>query len=820
MEKKAQKRKDRRVEMSVEGLKEDFAWHLRYSLAKGDTRATERDEYTAFAMAVRDRLVERWISTQEEYARQNTKRVYYMSLEFLIGRLLGNNVINLKADQLCREALKEYGIDWNSLRDYESDAGLGNGGLGRLAACYIDSMSTLNLAGMGYGLRYDYGIFRQKIVNGCQVEEPDHWLKNGYPWEMARPEYAQHVHFGGHVECRAEGGRQQWYWAPAETVQGIPYDLPIVGYDKAVNSLRLWSAKAVDDFDLADFDKGSYVEAVEQKVLAENLTKVLYPNDNTSQGKELRLRQQYFFVACSLRDILRRFRQTNDSWDALPEKVFIQLNDTHPTLVIPELMRILIDLEGLDWDKAWDLTRRSTGYTNHTILQEALEKWPVPMMERLLPRHLQIIYEINGRFLQEISSLYPGDIKKLQRMSLIDENGERYVRMANLCVVGTSSVNGVAELHTEILKKTLFKDFYELWPEKFHNVTNGITPRRWLLKANPSLSQLISESIGDSWITHLDDLKKLEKFSGDANFLAAMAKIKRSNKGQLANWTKKNLGIDLNPDAIFDVQVKRLHEYKRQLMLAIYIVMFYNRLLNDPKYDPVPRQFIFAAKAAPGYYMAKLIIRFIHGIAGVVNSNPKTRGKLSVAFLPDYRVSLAEKIMPASEVSEQISLAGMEASGTGNMKFMMNGALTVGTYDGANVEIHREVGDENMFLFGLRTEDVAKLRPTYVSKDWYAKDPEIKQALDMIKANVFSLLEPGLFEPILRSLLDYNDYYMLLADLRSYSEAQDRVDAAYRDAKKWNRMSLVNVARSGFFSSDRSVMEYARDIWHISPVKL
>ena len=819
MEKKAQKKKDRRVEMSVEGLKEDFAWHLRYSLAKGETRATERDEYTAFAMAVRDRLVERWISTQEEYARQNTKRVYYMSLEFLIGRLLGNNVINLKADQLCREALKEYDIDWNSLRDYESDAGLGNGGLGRLAACYIDSMSTLNLAGMGYGLRYDYGIFRQKIVNGCQVEEPDHWLKDGYPWEMARPEYAQHVHFGGHVECRTEGGRQQWYWVPAETVQGIPYDLPIVGYDKAVNSLRLWSAKAVDDFDLADFDKGSYVEAVEQKVLAENLTKVLYPNDNTSQGKELRLRQQYFFVACSLRDILRRFRQTNDSWDALPEKVFIQLNDTHPTLVIPELMRILIDHEGLDWDKAWDLTRRSTVYTNHTILQEALEKWPVPMMERLLPRHLQIIYEINGRFLQEISSLYPGDIKKLQRMSLIDENGERYVRMANLCVVGTSSVNGVAELHTEILKKTLFKDFYELWPEKFHNVTNGITPRRWLLKANPSLSQLISESIGDSWITHLDDLKKLEKFSGDANFLAAMAKIKRSNKGQLANWTKKNLGIELNPDAIFDVQVKRLHEYKRQLMLAIYIVMFYNRLINDPKYDPVPRQFIFAAKAAPGYYMAKLIIRFIHGIAGVVNSNPRTRGKLSVAFLPDYRVSLAEKIMPASEVSEQISLAGMEASGTGNMKFMMNGALTLGTYDGANVEIHREVGDENMFLFGLRTEDVAKLRPTYVSKDWYAKDPEIKAALDMIKANVFSLLEPGLFEPILRSLLDYNDYYMLLADLRSYSEAQDRVDAAYRDAKKWNRMSLVNVARSGFFSSDRSVMEYARDIWHISPVK-
>ena len=819
MEKKRVRTTDRRVDMSVQGLKEDFAWHLRYSLAKGDTRVTEHDQYTAFANAVRDRIVERWISTQEEYGRQNTKRVYYMSLEFLIGRLLGNNVINLKADQLCHDALEKFGIDWNDLRDYESDAGLGNGGLGRLAACYLDSMSTLDLAGMGYGLRYDYGIFKQRIVNGSQVEEPDHWLKNGYPWEMMRPEYAQHVHFGGHVECLTENGNQKWMWVPAETVEGIPYDLPIVGYCNAVNSLRLWSAKAVDDFNLEDFNKGSYVEAVEHKVLAENLTKVLYPNDNTTAGKELRLRQQYFFVACSLRDILRRYRRNNETWDALPDKVFIHLNDTHPTLVIPELMRILIDIEGLDWDKAWDLTRRSTGYTNHTILQEALEKWPVKMMERLLPRHLQIIYEINGRFLQQISSLYPGDVKKLQRMSLIDENGERYVRMANLCLVGTSSVNGVAKLHTKILRENLFKDFYELWPEKFHNVTNGITPRRWLLKANPALSQLITERIGDGWITHLDQLRELEKFSSDEDFLAAMAKIKRSNKGLLSNWAMKNHGIALDPDAIFDVQVKRLHEYKRQLLLALYIIIFYNRLLNDPKYDPVPRNFIFAAKAAPGYYMAKLIIRLIHGIASVVNSNPKTRGKLSVAFLPDYRVSLAEKIMPASEVSEQISLAGMEASGTGNMKFMMNGALTLGTLDGANVEIHEEVGDDNMFLFGLKTEEVAKLRPTYVSKDYYKKDPEIKAALDMIRSNAFSVLEPGLFDPIVRNLLDYNDYYMLLADLRSYSEAQDRVDAAYRDAKKWNRMSLVNIARSGLFSSDRAVQEYCNEIWHIKPVK-
>ena len=814
------KKKDYRAEMTVEGLKEDFAWHLRYSLAKGDSRATARDQYTAFANAVRDRIVERWIETQEEYGRQNTKRVYYLSLEFLIGRLLGNNVINLKADQLCREALKDYGIDWNDLRDYESDAGLGNGGLGRLAACYIDSMSTLDLAGMGYGLRYDYGIFRQKIVNGSQVEEPDQWLKDGYPWEMARPEYSQHVHFGGHVECVTLARRQKWIWVPSETIEGVPYDLPVVGYDKAVNSLRLWSAKAVDEFDLADFDKGSYTAAVEKKVLAENLTKVLYPNDNTVQGKELRLRQQYFFVSCSLKDILRRYRRTNKSWANLPNKVFIHLNDTHPTLVVPELMRILIDLEGLDWDQAWDLTRRSTGYTNHTILQEALEKWPVGMMERLLPRHLQIIYEINGRFLQEVASRYPGDIEKLQRMSLIDENGERYVRMANLCIVGTSSVNGVAELHTKILKENLFKDFYELWPEKFRNVTNGITPRRWLLKANQPLSQLITEAIGDGWITRLDELRKLERFADDGAFLDALGKIKRSNKGQLAAYTSKMLGITLNPDAIYDVQVKRLHEYKRQLLLALYIIVFYNRLLNDPKFDPMPRQFIFAAKAAPGYYMAKLIIRLIHGIAGVVNKNPKTRGRLSVAFLPDYRVSLAEKIMPASEVSEQISLAGLEASGTGNMKFMMNGALTLGTYDGANVEINQEVGDENMFLFGMRTEDVAKLRPTYISREYYERDPEIRQALDMIKSNAFSVLEPGLFDPIVRNLLDYNDYYMLLADLKDYCRAQDLVDATYRDAKKWNRMSLVNIARSGRFSSDRAVMEYAKNIWHIEPVKL
>ena len=808
-----------RVEMSVAGLQEDYTHHLRYTLAKDENTATARDRYMAFAYAIRDRITERWMETQAEYHRQNSKYVYYLSLEFLIGRLLGNNVINLKADQICRDALRAYGIDWNTLRDFETDAGLGNGGLGRLAACYLDSMSTLDLAAMGYGIRYDYGIFRQRIVDGQQVEEPDHWLKDGYPWEITRPEYAQTVSFGGHVECiRGDGSDVKWEWKPEATVQGVPYDLPIVGYNHAVNTLRLWSARALDEFDLADFNQGSYVAAVETKVLAENLTKVLYPNDNTMAGKELRLKQQYFFVACSLRDILRRFRQSNDSWELLPQKAFIHLNETHPALVIPELMRILVDEEGVEWDRAWEITRNSTGYTNHTILPEALEKWPVRMMESLLPRHLQIIYEINSRFLKELSAVMPTDQDRIARMSLIDEHGERYVRMANMCIIGSSSTNGVAKLHSEILKKSLFKDFFDLYPQKFTNVTNGITPRRWLLKANPLLSQLITETIGPEWITHLEDLRKLEHHGESPEFLGALAKIKASNKNALAEYVKAKLGETVDTASLFDVQVKRLHEYKRQLMLALYIVMRYNRIVNDPKFDPVPRTFIFAAKAAPGYWMAKLIIRFIHDLAKLVNGDPRTRGLIKVVFLPDYRVSLAERIMPASELSEQISLAGMEASGTGNMKFMMNGALTIGTFDGANVEINEQVGDDNMFLFGMRTADVAKLRPVYNSRECAKEDPEIMEALQVIKSGALSPDEPLRYEPILRSLLDYNDYYMLLADLRSYADAQDRVDATYRDQERWSRMSLVNIARSGMFSSDRAVAEYARNIWHVAPV--
>jgi len=808
-----------RVEMSVAGLQEDYTHHLRYTLAKDENTATARDRYLAFAFAIRDRITERWMNTQAEYHRQNAKYVYYLSLEFLIGRLLGNNVINLKADQLCRDALRAYDINWNALRDFETDAGLGNGGLGRLAACYLDSMSTLDLAAMGYGIRYDYGIFRQRIVDGQQVEEPDHWLKDGYPWEISRPEYAQTVAFGGHVECaRSEDGSLRWQWYPDVQVQGVPYDLPIVGYNHAVNTLRLWSARALDEFDLADFNRGSYVEAVENKVLAENLTKVLYPNDNTMAGKELRLKQQYFFVACSLRDILRRFRQSNNDWNLLPQKAFIHLNETHPALVIPELMRILVDEVGMEWDRAWEITRSSTGYTNHTILPEALERWPVRMMESLLPRHLQIIYEINSRFLKELAVSLPADPDRIARMSLIDEHGERSVRMANMCIIGSSSTNGVAKLHTEILKKSLFKDFYELTPEKFTNVTNGITPRRWLLKANPTLSQLITETIGPEWVTHLEDLRKLEHHGDSPEFLEAIAKIKTSNKHALARYVQDTLGVTLDCGTLFDVQVKRLHEYKRQLMLALYILMRYNRIVNDATYEPVPRTFIFAAKAAPGYWMAKLIIRFIHDLAAMINNDPRVRGLIKVVFLPDYRVSLAERIIPAAELSEQISLAGMEASGTGNMKFMMNGALTIGTFDGANVEINEQVGDENMFLFGMRTEDVQRLRPTYNSRACAEENPEILAALQLIKDGALSPGDPLRYEQILRSLLDYNDYYMLLADLGSYAEAQERVDATYRNPEKWNRMSLVNIARSGLFSSDRAVAEYARNIWHVAPV--
>ncbi|MFO7937386.1 MAG: glycogen/starch/alpha-glucan phosphorylase [Kiritimatiellia bacterium] len=812
---------DKRVKMNVEGLEYDFRWHLRYTLAKAQDDATPRDRYQAFALCVRDRMIERWIQTQRQHRDKKVRRAYYLSLEFLIGRLLGNNVINMKMDSICEKALADFGIDWHSLRDFEVDAGLGNGGLGRLAACFMDSMSTMGIPGMGYGLRYDYGIFKQRIKDGQQVEEPDNWLKGGYPWEIERPERTQMVHFGGRVESVSKGTDTEWRWVETDQVLGVPFDLPIVGYSNSVNTLRLWSAKADDEFQLEDFNKGSYVDAVEDKVLAENLTKVLYPNDNVLAGKELRLRQQYFFISCSLQDIFRRFKEENGGdWSKLPEKIFIQLNETHPALIIPEMMRILIDSEHVGWKKAWELTRKCTAYTNHTILPEALEKWSIALMEKLLPRHMQIIYEINGRFLRNVASIWPGDNARLARMSIIDESGERSVRMANLAIAGSSAVNGVAALHTEIIKKNLFKDFYDMYPDHFSNKTNGITQRRWLLKANPGLADLITDKIGSDWITDLGQLKQLEQFVDDKAFLKEFRRVKQENKAFLVDYIRQELAEDVDADSIFDVQVKRMHEYKRQLLLVLYVIILYNRLIDDPKLEIAPRTFIISAKAAPGYTMAKRIIRLIHGVADVVNSNPHTNSKLKLLFLPDYRVSLAEKIIPAANVSEQISLAGTEASGTGNMKLMLNGALTLGTLDGANVEICEEVGEENIFIFGLRSHEVDELRLTYNSKEYYERDPEIRKAVDMISNNVFSLLTPGIFDPVVEGLLDFNDHYMLLADLRDYIDTQEKVDQLYRDEQAWDRKALLNVARSGKFSSDRTIAEYARDIWHIEPFDL
>jgi starch phosphorylase len=809
---------DSRIAMSTDGLREDFNWHLRYSLAKDQFSATDRDRYVALATSVRDRLVERWILTQETHHRNDVKRVYYLSLEFLMGRLLGNNVINMQMEPFCNEAMAELNMDWETLCSFEADAGLGNGGLGRLAACFLDSMATLNLPAIGYGLRYDYGIFKQRIQNGAQIEEPDHWLDQGYVWEIARPEYSYEVNFEGRVEVASINGTVHWRWVDAHPVKGVPYDVPVVGYGgQAVNTLRLWQAQATDAFDLEDFNRGSYVDAVENKVLAENLTKVLYPNDNVLQGKELRLRQQYFFVSCSIQDILRRFRSDGLPFSKLPERVFIQLNDTHPALVVPELMRILLDYEKLDWEQAWDITERCTGYTNHTVLPEAMEQWSVPLMESLLPRHMQIIYEINGRFLRAIAARHPGDIGRLQRMSIIDEGVVKQVRMANLAIVGSCSVNGVAALHSKILREEIFRDFAEYWPGKFSNKTNGVTQRRWLLKANPAMAKLISERIGDGWIRNLDELRQLEQYLDDPDFLGHFRRIKQGNKAALTAYIRSTLKIAVNPESLFDVQVKRLHEYKRQLLLALYIIVLYNRLLVNPGLELQPRTFIFAAKAAPGYVMAKLIIQFIHGLAAVVNDHPIIGRCIKVVFLPDYGVSLAERIIPAANLSEQISLAGTEASGTGNMKLMLNGALTIGTLDGANVEIAEEVGRDNIFIFGMLAEEVVVRRRDYSPHQVYNSDPEIRLAVDRIKQNVFSLLRPGLFDPIVRALLDFGDHYMLLADLRSYIDTQDAVGRLYRDAAAWDRKALLNMARSGRFSSDRTIREYAQEIWKLRP---
>lgn len=810
---------------TVDAIKFAFKSHLKYSLAKDKYSATHHDRYLALALTVRDRLIDRWIQTHQTYYRNNVKRVYYLSMEYLIGRAMGNNVINLRLDEPVREAMEALDLDWNELRDLERDAGLGNGGLGRLAACFLDSLATLEYPGYGYGIRYDYGIFRQEIRNGYQVEEPDNWLRNGYPWEIERPEYQFPVHFGGQfIEEQDDQGNYVSRWINYDTIMGIPYDFPVAGYgNNTVNNLRLWTAKATEDFDLEFFNSGDYIRAYEQKMLSENVTKVLYPSDKVERGRKLRFKQQYFFVSCSLQDIMRRFKVVNSDLRLFPEKNAIQLNDTHPALAISELMRLLIDREQLPWHLAWDITMKTFGYTNHTLMPEALEKWPVSMFEELLPRHLHIIYEINRRFLRQVMNKFPGDTHRVRRMSLIEEGAHKRVRMANLSIVGSHKVNGVAELHSKLLQQDLFRDFYEMTPDKFTNKTNGITQRRWLLKSNPGLAQAITDNIGEDWITDLRYLRKLIPLADDAGFRDRLREVKQQNKHRLAKVIRETNGISVDPTSLFDVQVKRLHEYKRQLLNLLHILHRYNLLKDNPHMDMQPRTYIIAGKAAPGYTMAKRIIKLINDAADIINHDADVNDRMKLVFMSDYRVSLAERIIPASDLSEQVSTAGTEASGTGNMKFALNGALTIGTLDGANIEIRQEVGPENFFLFGHTVEELNDLRARgYNPWDYYHGDPAIKRILDLFKDNFFNLEEPELYHCIYDALLTHGDNYFHLADFHDYVDCQKRVDETYRDPETWSRMSVFNIANMVKFSSDRTIEEYANDVWGIEhcPISL
>ncbi len=808
--------------MDSQSLKMSFANHLKYIMGKDHITATPLDLYYALSLAVRDRLIDRMIQTQTTYNRLRAKRVYYLSLEFLIGRALANNIFNLNFCDTAINAMREFGLNLEEMCEAEPDAGLGNGGLGRLAACFMDSLATLEYPAYGYGIRYEFGIFRQEIADGFQVERPDQWLRFGNPWEICRPENAMPVPMYGRVEHGVdEKGNYSPRWVDCQTVLGVPYDMPIVGYgNNTVNLLRLWSAKASREFNLQIFNHGDYVKAVEEKNASETISKVLYPNDNVIEGKELRLKQQWFFVCCTIQDIVRRYKRNHDTMDALPDEVAIQLNDTHPALAVAELMRTLVDMEKVPWEKAWEMTQATIGYTNHTLLPEALEKWPVPLMGRLLPRHLEIIYEINHRFLQQVASRFPGDNDRVARMSLIEEGAEKQVRMANLAVVGSHSVNGVAELHSELLKTQVLPDFYAMFPERFNNKTNGVTQRRWLLQANRRLAALLKSRIGEGWVTNLYDLKRLEGFADDAGFRDEFLAAKRANKERLAAMIERDTGVSLDPDSIFDVQVKRIHEYKRQHLNALRILMLYNRLKANPNLEVFPRSFIFGGKAAPGYYIAKLIIKLINELARIVNNDPAVRGRIKVVFVPDYNVSRAEVIMPGADVSEQISTAGMEASGTGNMKFAVNGAVTIGTLDGANIEIRREVGEENFFLFGLTAEEIAGMRGRYNPWDVYNRNPELKSALDMLRSGALCPSNEDLFRPLYDSLLTYGDRFFVLADVESYDRKHAELEAAYRDRAKWARMAILNVARSGKFSSDRTIEQYAKEIWNLKRVPI
>ncbi|HIK56937.1 MAG TPA: glycogen/starch/alpha-glucan phosphorylase [Synechococcales cyanobacterium M55_K2018_004] len=809
-----------RTGMAVNTLKRALADNLYCIQGKDEAFATAYDYYMALAYTVRDRLTTRRIKTAQTYFARDAKVVYYLSAEFLIGRLLTNNLINLGMYDAMKQALQESGLSLEDLIDREEEPGLGNGGLGRLAACFLDSLATLEIPAVGYGIRYEFGIFHQVMANGWQHEVPDTWLRFGNPWEIARPDYMVEVGFGGHTEAYTDDhGHHRVRWFPRTTVFGTPYDTPVPGYrNNTVNTLRLWSARASEDFNFQVFDAGDYTQAVAAKTFSENISKVLYPNDNTPQGKELRLQQQYFFVSCSLRDIIRLYLRNHQTFDAFPDKVAIQLNDTHPAIGVVELMRILLDEQGLDWHHAWDITRRTFAYTNHTLLAEALEKWSVHLFQKLLPRHLELIYEINYHFLDEVQAKYPGDHARLARMSLIEEGPEKKVRMAHLACVGSHTVNGVAALHTELVKQELMHDFYEMYPEKFQNKTNGVTPRRWLLMSNPSLAKLITEKIGDRWITHLDDLRKLEAFVDDPEFCDRWRQIKRDNKQRLADQILRINNIEVDINSLFDIQIKRIHEYKRQLLNVLHIIALYNRIKADPSRDILPRTFIFGGKAAPGYFAAKMVIKLINSVADMVNNDVDVDGRLKVIFLPNYNVSMGEIAYPAADLSEQISTAGKEASGTGNMKFSMNGALTIGTLDGANVEIREEVGPENFFLFGLTAQEVLDLKDKgYNPMHYYETDEELRQVIDAIRSGYFSPRDPHLFRSVVDSLL-HKDEYMHMADFQSYVQCQERVSEAYRDQDHWTRMSILNVARMGKFSSDRTIQEYARDIWGVQPV--
>ncbi len=803
-------------------FRESLLDHLAYSLAKDRYSATQKDKMHAFALSVRDHLAENWIKTQQQYYDVDTKRIYYLSLEFLMGKLLESYINNLGLRKEYEQMLDVFGLSYEEIIELEWDTGLGNGGLGRLAACFLDSMATLQYPGYGYGIRYEYGIFSQRIKDGYQVETPDNWLRYGNPWEFQRPELLYPVRFYGKVNPIVYGsGRLRMVWTDTEEVMAMAYDYPIPGFhNNTVNTLRLWSAKSTRDFDLEYFNSGDYIKAVENKNNSENISKVLYPDDQSMAGKELRLKQQYFFVSATLRDIIRRYRKFHKDYGSFPDKVSIQLNDTHPSIAIAELMRILVDEEGLEWDVSWEMTIKTFAYTNHTILEEALETWSEELMGSLLPRHLQIIQEINRRFLIQVDCKFPGEEERKKKMSIITDGGEGRVHMARLAIVGSHAVNGVSELHSGILKENVFNDLFTLFPERFQNVTNGITHRRWLLESNPRLAKLITEAIGDAWIKDLHKLKKLESLADDSEFCKRFREVKEANKNALSNYLGWTCKLSFRSPFLLDCQVKRLHEYKRQILNIFHAITLYNRI-REGRMDETftPRTILFAGKSAPGYFLCKLIIKLIHAVGDVINANPVVNEKLQVIFVPNYNVSLAQRIIPAADLSEQISTAGLEASGTGNMKFALNGALTIGTLDGANIEIREEVGEENFFLFGLMAKEIAEMHSTYNPQEYYEKDGELRQVINQLLEGHFSPDNHGLFYPIIKTLLE-GDRYFVLADYASYISCQEKVSEEYQKKDKWTKMAILNVARSGKFSSDRAVLEYAKKIWHVSPVPI